>query len=217
MEIEWNWLFTWSEFSIHAAVKSSDGSNTPFVVQSDVTFDGLRIAVSEKLRCFPGLLKLRYRLESDKPKASATSIQLNDELKFFINRMRGLIVPQRLPSGKISSRVLKPVLVYFEDAGEEKEVMVTNKSTTSSKKVCILKDLYLAHYLIYRLGIVTFISGFINQWIRFTKCCIQPTSPGAPESVGRASNSMALWYAFKRKGCLLLEFEAQQHMLRFES
>jgi hypothetical protein len=82
--------------------------------------------------CFPGLLKLRYQLESDKPKASATSIQSDNELKFFINRMRGLIVPQRLPSGKISSRVLKPVLVYFEDAGEEKEVMVTNKSTTSS-------------------------------------------------------------------------------------
>jgi len=81
---------------IHAAVKSSDGSNTPFVVQLDVSFDGLRIAVAEKLRCFPGLLKLRYRLESDKPKASATSIQSDDELKFFINRMRGLIVPQRL-------------------------------------------------------------------------------------------------------------------------
>jgi hypothetical protein len=118
-------------------VKSPDGSNIPFIVQSDVTYENLHIIVAEKLRCFPGLLKLRYRLESDRAKAGATSIQSEEELHFFKDRMRGLIVPQRLPSGKISTCALKPVLVYFKDANEENVTITTNKaaSAASSKKV----------------------------------------------------------------------------------
>ena len=116
-------------------MKSPNGSNIPFIIRSDVTYENLHIIVAEKLRCFPGLLKLQYRLESDRAKAGATSIQSEEELSFFKDRMRGLIVPQRLPSGKISTRALKPVLVYFEDASEEN---VTNKAppAASSKKVC---------------------------------------------------------------------------------
>jgi hypothetical protein len=119
-------------------VKSPDGSNIPFVVWSDVTWENLCIIVAEKLRCFPGLLKLRYRLESDRAKAGATSIHSEEELNFFKDRMRALIVPQRLPSGKISTRALKPVLVYFEDANEENVTITSNKaaSAASSKKVC---------------------------------------------------------------------------------
>ena len=122
-------------FSIPSAVKSADGSNIPFIVPSDIAYDDLHIMIAEKLRCFPGLLRLRYRLESDKPRTSATSLQSTDEMRFFLERMRGLIVPQRLPSGKISSRTLKPVCVYFEDAADEKDTSVLNSKSGGSKKV----------------------------------------------------------------------------------
>lgn len=119
-------------------MKSPDGSNIPFIVQSDVTWENLRIIVAEKLRCFPGLLKLRYRLESDRAKAGATSIHSEEELNFFKDRMRALIVPQRLPSGKISTRALKPVLVYFEDANEENVTITSNKAASAIS--CKLKE-----------------------------------------------------------------------------
>jgi hypothetical protein len=49
------------------------------------------------------------------------SIQSDEELGFFKECMRGLIVPQRLPSGKISSRALKPVHMYFEDGAHDEK------------------------------------------------------------------------------------------------
>ena len=93
--------------------------------------------VAEKLRCFPGLLKLRYRLDTDRQMANATSIQSEEEFAIFIDRMRSLIVPQRLPSGKISSRVLKPVTVCFKD-GANSDSSGQNSAKTSqngTKKV----------------------------------------------------------------------------------
>jgi hypothetical protein len=103
-------------FDILAVVNSSQGdSNRPFKVPFPIKFEDLLILVAEKLRCFPGLLKLCYRLDIDRQTAVATSIQSNEEFMIFIERMRQLIVPQRLPSGKISSCALKPVMVCFED------------------------------------------------------------------------------------------------------
>src|SRR5215510_13447362 len=72
-----------SVFTIPSAIKCADGSNVPFAVPSTITFDDLRQMVAEKLRRFPGLLRLRYRLDSDKPKAGATSIQSDEELDLF--------------------------------------------------------------------------------------------------------------------------------------
>ncbi|KAI6102104.1 hypothetical protein F5141DRAFT_1217664 [Pisolithus sp. B1] len=102
-------------FDIQCAVCLPDGGNSPFKISSTVTLDELRIAVSEKLHHFPGLVSLRYWLDSDKAKFGATLIQSEEELDLFKMRMRGLIVPQRLPSGKLSTRPLKAVLVFFED------------------------------------------------------------------------------------------------------
>ncbi|KIK10991.1 hypothetical protein PISMIDRAFT_77775, partial [Pisolithus microcarpus 441] len=102
-------------FDIQCAVCLPDGGNSPFKISSTVTLDELRITVSEKLHHFPGLISLRYRLDSDKAKFGATSIQSEEELDLFKTQMRSLIVPQRLASGKLSTRPLKAVLVFFED------------------------------------------------------------------------------------------------------
>jgi hypothetical protein len=54
-----NCFFTYLAFSIPSAVKSSDGSNVPFVVPSDIAYDGLYIMVAKKLGMnLPGLLRL---------------------------------------------------------------------------------------------------------------------------------------------------------------
>ncbi|KAI6033625.1 hypothetical protein BKA83DRAFT_16003 [Pisolithus microcarpus] len=106
-------------FVIQGAVRQSDGSNSPLQIPSGITLDGLHIAVAEKLGHFPGLVKLRYRLDSDKAKAGTISIQNDDELAMFKDRMRSLIVPPRLANGKPSNCPLKNVLIYFEDADTE--------------------------------------------------------------------------------------------------
>jgi len=49
-------------------------------------------------------------------------------------------------SGKISSRALKPVLVYFEMHWQAEEKEVINKSTTSSKK-CVYWFIYTYHII----------------------------------------------------------------------
>jgi hypothetical protein len=122
-------------FNIPSAVKLRDGSYVPFSVPSAITLDALRYLVAEKLGCFPGLVRLRYRLDSDKQKAGATSIQSEEELRIFTDRMRLLIVPQKLPSGKISTRVLKPVRVDFEDAAAEGGTQEAPASKVAGKKV----------------------------------------------------------------------------------
>ena len=90
------------------------------------------MVVAEKLGRFPGLVMLQYRLSNDNAKIGAISIQTNEELQIFKERLRQLIVPPRLASGKASSRTPKPVLVHFEDASNE-----TKETSTSSgsKKV----------------------------------------------------------------------------------
>lgn len=106
-------------FDIPSAVKCPDGSNMPFTLQSLTSLEKLLFIVAEKLDRYPGLIRLRYRLDTDKPKAGATSIQSNEEFDLFKERMRPLIVPQKLSSGKISTRSLRPVRAIFEDAAEE--------------------------------------------------------------------------------------------------
>ncbi|KAI6022251.1 hypothetical protein BKA83DRAFT_8627 [Pisolithus microcarpus] len=116
-------------FDIQCAVCLPDGGNSPFKISSMVTLDELHITVSEKLHRFPGLISLCYRLDSDKAKFGATSIQSEEELDLFKTRMHTLIVPQCLPSGKLSTRPLKAVLVFFEDVSTAD---AKNPSTTTS-------------------------------------------------------------------------------------
>lgn len=47
------------------------------------------------------------------------SVQNDEELNIFKDHLQLLIVPQRLPNGKMSACQLKPVSIYFEDAGTE--------------------------------------------------------------------------------------------------
>jgi hypothetical protein len=93
--------------------------------------------IADKLKNqFPGLLRLQYRLDSDKPRSGATSLQSHEEFSMFKDRMRLLIVPRRLASGKVSTRGLKPmVMVIFEDVGEQSVSQDAPPNKTGPKKV----------------------------------------------------------------------------------
>jgi hypothetical protein len=123
-------------FKVSGVVHHSDGADAPITIPSKTTLDKLRIAVAEKLGRFPGLVMLQYRLSSDNAKVGVISIQSNEELQIFKNRMRKLIVPPHLANGKASTQTLKAVLVYFEDASSE--IKDTPTSSGGSKKVFIL-------------------------------------------------------------------------------
>jgi hypothetical protein len=75
-------------------------------------------------------VQLQYRLDGDKPSIGATRIRSSTDLDDFKQRMRLLIVPQRLQNGKISVRALKPVRACFEDMAEE---VVERKETLQKK------------------------------------------------------------------------------------
>ncbi|KAK2463342.1 hypothetical protein APHAL10511_004653 [Amanita phalloides] len=94
-------------------------SKIPFMIKSDIRLADLLYMVAEKLKQFPGSVKLCYKLESNKVKDGATMIASEDELQIFKNRMCQLIIPQCLASSKISGHTLKPVTVVFEDAAND--------------------------------------------------------------------------------------------------
>lgn len=121
-------------FMIQCTVRRPDGSNSPFQVSSDISLDDLRYTVGEKLGCFPAQVLLRYRLDSDKAKAGATSIQTDEELNIFMTRMRDLITPQRLANGKLSTRQRKNILVILEDGNVETAGSVAGNKAV---RVCI--------------------------------------------------------------------------------
>ena len=102
----------------------------PFSLKSSQSYNDLLLLIGEQLNRFPGLIRLQYRLDGDKPTAGATRIRSEADLEQFEQRMRLLIVPQRLRNRKISTRALKPVRVCFEDMAEE----VVERKETSQKK-----------------------------------------------------------------------------------
>jgi hypothetical protein len=123
------------EFTITAAVRGREGSLQPFEIQSTIPLLDLHMQIAERLRCFPGLLQLCYCLSSGKQSDSAISIQNDEQFAIFLSHMRSAIVPQRLSSGKISTRQLKPFTVIFEDGAQDK--VVCDSQAVGSKKVCI--------------------------------------------------------------------------------
>ncbi|KAG9317610.1 hypothetical protein JVU11DRAFT_1819 [Chiua virens] len=125
------------EIQCQCAVQRGQGkvSLAPFQISSSVTLDKLRRIVAQKLHRFPGLVQLQYRLDSDKAKAAFTSLQSDEELKLFMQRMRLLIVPQRLPSGRVSTRALKNVQIIFEDASTENNDGPIDTSDRNSAKL----------------------------------------------------------------------------------
>lgn len=114
-------------------MKKPDGNISPLEITSTISLKHLQYTVAEKLGRFPDAVQLRYKLDSDKVKAPATSIQTDDEFTLFIQRMRPLFVPQRLASGKISQKALRKVIVCFEDSADERS---TESASKGKKKVC---------------------------------------------------------------------------------
>ncbi|KIJ12964.1 hypothetical protein PAXINDRAFT_14178 [Paxillus involutus ATCC 200175] len=108
-------------FDIECAVRQQDGTNSPFRISSTISFNDLCNLIAEKLERFPGHVRLHYRLDSDKAKAGAISIQTEVEFKLFKDRMQDLLVPPVLANGKKSSHVMKKVQVFFEDASIDQQ------------------------------------------------------------------------------------------------
>ncbi|KIK74557.1 hypothetical protein PAXRUDRAFT_175380, partial [Paxillus rubicundulus Ve08.2h10] len=102
-------------FTIPCFILQRNRTNSPFEITSDISYNTLRIVIANKLGSTePGLLQLQYWLDP-KSKQAATSVQSVEELNLFKARLRPMLVPPFLPSGKPSTRQLKNVSVYFED------------------------------------------------------------------------------------------------------
>ncbi|KAH0828902.1 hypothetical protein J3R83DRAFT_2321 [Lanmaoa asiatica] len=126
---------------------SSSGSKSqvPFQVSSTINYEDLVEIVSDKLRCNKKYIKLQYRLKiGGKIQGGFTSLQSESEYTMFIDTMRPLIVPPCLSNGKMSSKVMRPVIVTFEDTASDhsdKEVVVQAPAPAASgskKMVCLI-------------------------------------------------------------------------------
>jgi hypothetical protein len=80
----------------------------PFSIESNIDFDSLRIKIGGKLDMLPGLLNLRYRLNTEKAKQAITSIASADELSIFVDRMRALLYHSDLPTVRYQLRLSRP-------------------------------------------------------------------------------------------------------------
>ena len=120
-------------------MKNPDGSNSPFTIESSISLEDLRNTVAEKIGRHPNIVRLQYKLANDKVKAPTTSIQNNDELRIFIDRMRVLLVPQHLASGKCSKRVpTKNTMVCFKDVAVPVEGKKAESDGKGKKKVRVV-------------------------------------------------------------------------------
>src|SRR5262245_2949335 len=125
-------------FPIASALRDKDGVLCPFNIFSTIEYEGLCEELAKKMDRFPKNLKLRYHLDTDKPSASAISIQSPAELDIFKERMRLMLVPQRLGSGNLSKRPPKQVTVHFEDATDSNSGWNGSvKSKSTGKQVCL--------------------------------------------------------------------------------
>ena len=88
---------------------------------SFISLDDLRDVIAEKLGQFPVHMRLCYRLDSDKAKAGAISIQTEAKFKLFKNCMQDLLVPPVLANGKKLSHVMRKIQVFFKDANNDQQ------------------------------------------------------------------------------------------------
>ncbi|KAG9311338.1 hypothetical protein JVU11DRAFT_8439 [Chiua virens] len=89
-------------FKLRCAVQPPNSSSLfTFELPSTITFDNLRIAIRDALERpgEPGLLRLQYRLSSDKQKQVPTCVQSEDQFRIFISQMRPLYLPARTSKG----------------------------------------------------------------------------------------------------------------------
>ncbi|KAF8139088.1 hypothetical protein EV363DRAFT_1293320 [Boletus edulis] len=129
-------------FKIQCCVQQFQGSklsSSPFQIKSSITLADLCDKVADKLNRHTHHVRLQYRLESDKGKPVFTSIQSDEELELFMDRMRPLIVPQLLSNGKISARPLKPILVIFDDSRNDESVESPARPSTGNSRKAGMK------------------------------------------------------------------------------
>ena len=106
---------------------------------------------------------MQYRLSTDNSKAGAISIQTDEELRLFKERLRSIIVPPRLANGKVSTRAPKAVLVYFEDVSDGNEARDTLTASSGSKKV-----------IFYAENIMHFLTDYTVDYPGSCTSCIMP-------------------------------------------
>jgi hypothetical protein len=115
-------------------MKNFDGSYSLFSLESSISLEDLHNIIAERLDRHPRIVQLRYKLSNDKAKAPSTSIQNEDELQIFVERMRALLVPQRLTNGKGAKRAHKNITVCFEDPTAEAKTADHSDSSKRRKK-----------------------------------------------------------------------------------
>ncbi|KIK79326.1 hypothetical protein PAXRUDRAFT_16381 [Paxillus rubicundulus Ve08.2h10] len=103
------------DFTIQCMAPCPDGSNAPFSISSTTTLNVLHDIVAEKMEQFPALVCLQYHLYSDKAKQALTSIQTTEEFTLFKGCLQSLIIPGRLPSGRMSTHAPKNPVIHFEN------------------------------------------------------------------------------------------------------
>jgi hypothetical protein len=148
-------------FTIRCATCRTNGTYAPFEIQSTSSLYQLRLAVAKKLDCFPNNLVLGYQLDSDKAKMGSMSIQSDDELQMFIERMWPMLVQPRLANGKPSTCILKPIVVYFDACGTS--ITLDEETAHGNKKVPVSRYLYSLCRLIITLHFIDCITSIIFQ------------------------------------------------------
>ncbi|KAH9997160.1 hypothetical protein BJV74DRAFT_794966 [Russula compacta] len=102
-------------FTIPCFILQHNGTNSPFEITSNITYDNLCLCIAEKLGIYqPGLLQLQYRLDSNH-KQAMTSVQLDEELVLFKAHLHPMLMSPLLSSGQPSCSCPKNISVYSED------------------------------------------------------------------------------------------------------
>ncbi|KAI6137075.1 F1/V1/A1 complex, alpha/beta subunit of ATPase [Pisolithus sp. B1] len=107
------------------------------------------------------------------------SIQSEEELDLFKTQMHGLIVPQHLANGKVSTHLLKAVLVFFEDnpsmagnSNKAKLIEDLQKHWRSTSPIGPLKFLYSFSLSITELGIYPAIDPLDSKSHMLNPCIV---------------------------------------------
>jgi len=148
-------------FTIWCATHCTNGTYAPFEIQSTSSLYLLCLAVAEKLDCFPNNLVLGYRLDSDKAKMGSMSIQSDDKLQMFIERMRPMLIQPHLANRKSSTCILKPIVVYFNVCGTS--ITPDEETAHGNKNISVSHYLYSRCRLIITLHFIDCITSIIFQ------------------------------------------------------
>ncbi|KIK94856.1 hypothetical protein PAXRUDRAFT_142010, partial [Paxillus rubicundulus Ve08.2h10] len=133
-----------------------NGTNSPFDIESKITYEELCDLVALKLKCYSPALKLQYHLDLNNAKHAATSIQSKQELTLFMVRMCPMLVPPCLANGKPSARPLKNKKYTCKVHTKSSELPVycfpgPNETSTPHLPLSLTQRLMLTQCLYYQL------------------------------------------------------------------